>query len=60
MDKFREDIENIRMKLSDRCDILVKHEQEYEEEGRTEQAKVCDIKLKSFLMILGELDKALK
>ena len=60
MDKFRESVESIRAKLSNRCDMLAKHEKEYKNEGRNEQARVCEIKLNSFLMVLSELDKTLK
>ena len=59
-DKFREDVENVRLKLSNRIDQLYTHSNEYKESCDTENAKLSDIKARTLLMVLGDLDRILK
>lgn len=57
---LREDIEFIRAKLSDRIDILHKHVEEYKDEGKKVESIKCDLKARQLLMVLNDIDKALK
>ncbi len=59
-DKFREDVENVRLRLSNRIDQLYRHSNEYKDAGDAENAKLSDIKARTLLMVLGDLDRILK
>jgi hypothetical protein len=59
-DKLREDVEAIRMKLSNRIDLLTKHEQEYQDNGEPFEAERCDLRARQLYMVLNDIDKALK
>jgi len=59
-DKLREDVEVIRMKLSNRIDLLTKHEQEYKDSGEPLEAERCDLRARQLYMVLNDIDKALK
>ena len=57
---LRERIERMRMKLVNRIEMLDKNIKEYKEANNYERAMINDIKRNQLLLILGELDKALK
>lgn len=57
---LRERIEQMRMRLVNRIEMLDKHIEEYKEANNYEKAMINDIKRSQLLLILGELDKALK
>ena len=59
-DKFREDVENVRLRLSNRIDQLYTHSNEYKDAGDDENATLSNIKARTLLVVLGDLDRILK
>lgn len=57
---LKERIERMRMNMVNRIEMLDKNIKEYKEADNYERAMINDIKRNQLLMVLGELDKALK
>lgn len=57
---LRERIERMRINMVNRIEMLDKNIKEYKDADNYERAMINDIKRNQLIMVLGELDKALK
>lgn len=57
---LRERIERMRMNMVNRIEMLDKNIKEYKEADNYERAMINDIKRNQLIIVLGEMDKALK
>jgi len=60
VEKLRKDIEAIRLKLSNRIDQLGNYVYSHREAGNFSSASICNNKRRLLLMIINDIDEALK
>jgi hypothetical protein len=56
---MRKKLEKLRTKINGRVEMLHKHESEYRESNEKEQASMCDLKARQFILVLRDIDEIL-